>query len=177
MKDKKAKFIITELLILAWAASVQRTKLYGEKSETVQSFVDATKFREEVVSFLRGKIIPKYINGCTVDQHYRNIESLIAYANKVNPGILSKEGYKCGVAQKLLNLSLKYYWCLGLISEPPHCPIDRIIINKTRYKGKINWTQISRRSQYEEVINEIKDLARKDGLSIPQWELTYYGRR
>lgn len=151
--------------------------MYGEKSEPAQSSVDATKFREEVINFLRSNIIPKYKNGCTEDLHYKNIELLIAHANKVDPGILCKEGYKYGVAQKLLNLTLKYYWCLELISEPPHCPIDRIIINKTRYKGKINWTQISRRSEYEEVINEIQALARKEGLSIPQWELTHYGRR
>ena len=177
MKEKKAKFIITELLVLAWAASVQRAKLYIEKSDSAKSSIAVTKFREEVIKFLRRDIIPKYKYGCTEEQHYKNIEALIAHANKIDPGILCGQGYKYGVAQKLLNLALKYYWCLGFISEPPHCPIDRIIISKTKYKGKINWTKILKRSEYEEVINEVKALAQREGLSIPQWELKHYSRR
>lgn len=176
MKGKKSKFIISELLILAWAASVQRANLYGKKSKSAQSSVKFTEFREDVINFLRENIIPKYINGCTEKQHYKNIESLIVHANKVGREILC-QGYKYGVAQKLLNLALKYYWCLGLISEPPHCPVDRIVISKTRYNGKINWTQISCKPEYKKVIKEIKAMARKEGLSIPNWELTNYSRR
>jgi hypothetical protein len=59
---------------------------------------------------------------------------------------LGELGYKYGVAQKLLNLFLKYLWCLGTIAEPPHCPVDRIIIGKTCYKDK-NWTEIVQRSE------------------------------
>ena len=135
------------------------------------------KFREDVIKFLTEKIIPQYIEGCTEEQHYENIEVLIAHANEVGSGILGEAGYKYGVAQKLLNLALKYHWCLGLTGEPPHCPIDRIIISKTIHSGKINWTQITKRSQYEEVIKEVKGIADKKGLSISQWELTHYRRR
>lgn len=177
MKEK-IDFITKELWILAWGASVQRANLYGEKTATDSSSTTTqTKFREDVVKFLTDKIMPQYVEGCTEEQHYANIDALINYANSVNPGILGKAGYKYGVAQKLLNLAIKYYWCLGLISEPPHCPIDRIIISKTRHNGKINWTQITKRTQYEEVIEEVKGLAKAKGLSIPQWELKYYSRR
>src|SRR4030042_3325906 len=167
MKDK-IEFVTNELWILAWAASVQRAKLYGEKTDSDKSSMDVTRFRENVIRFLSEKIIPQYVEGCTEEQHYENIETLIAHANEVDPGILGTGGYKYGVAQKLLNLALKYYWCLGLVSEPPHCPIDRIIIGKTRHTGKINWTQITKRSQYEEIIKEVRVLAEKRGLSIPQ---------
>ena len=167
---EKTEFVINELWILAWSASVQRARVYGEKN-------DSGQFREDVIKFLTEKIIPQYIEGCTEEQHYNNIEALIDHATKVGPGILGESGYKYGVAQKLLNLALKYYWCLGLVSEPPHCPIDRIIISKTKFNGKINWTQILRRSQYEKVIEEVKVLAQRKGLSIPQWELTHFSRR
>lgn len=178
MKDR-TEFIVNELWILAWAASVQRAKLYGDKSNSVQSSIAATKFREEVISFLTGSIIPQYVKGCTEEeeQHYENIEALIAHAKKVDPGILGVAGYKYGAAQKLLNLALKYYWCLGIVSEPLHRPIDRVIISKTRYSGKINWTQILKKSRYEEVIKEVKALATLKGLSIAQWKLTHYRRR
>ena len=176
MKEK-IEFVTNELWILSWAASVQRAKLYREKTDSDNTSVAATKFREDVIKFLTEKIMPQYVEGCTEEQHYENIEALIAHANEVNPGILGAAGYKYGVAQKLLNLALKYYWCLGLVSEPPHCPIDRIIISKTSHIGKINWTQITKRSQYEEVIKEVKGLAKGKGLSVPQWELKYYSRR
>lgn len=174
--DDKLEFVINELWILAWAASVQRAKLYVEKTDSGNS-IKATKFRGDVIKFLKESIVSQYVDGCTEERHYKNIEALVVHANKIDPGILGAAGYKYGVAQKLLNLSLKYYWCLGHVNEPPHCPIDRIIISKTKHNGKINWTQITKRSQYEDVIKEVKDLAGRKGLSIPQWELTYYSRR
>jgi hypothetical protein len=175
--NNKIEFLTKELFILAWAASVQRAKLYVEKTDLDHVTKTVTKFREDIIKFLTEKIIPQYVKGCTEERHYENIEALIAFANEVGSGVLGAAGYKYGVAQKLLNLALKYYWCLDLICEPPHCPIDRIIIGKTIHNGKINWTQITKRSQYEEVINEVKALADTKGLSIPQWELTYYSRR
>lgn len=38
--------------------------------------------------------------------------------------------FSFGVAQKLFNLALKFYWSLGLIAEPPHCPIDLLVQEK-----------------------------------------------
>ncbi len=173
----RIEFVINELWILAWTASVQRARLYGEKTNSASSSAAVAKFREDVIGFLAEKIIPQYVEGCAEEQHYDNIETLVTYATKIDPGILGKAGYKYGVAQKLLNLALKYYWCLGLITEPPHCPIDRIVISKTKHNGRINWTQILRRSAYEEVIKEVKVLAQEERLSIPQWELAHYRRR
>ncbi|HUT83881.1 MAG TPA: hypothetical protein VMX95_04455 [Thermodesulfobacteriota bacterium] len=174
MSDKQ-QFITNELWILAWAGSVQRAKLYKEDVDSTSKEVN--KFREDVIGFVRMNLIPQYIEGCTEEQHYRNIDDLISHANMVDPGILNESGYKYGVAQKLLNLALKYYWCLGLIKEPPHCPVDRIVISKTKHNGKINWTQITERLQYQKVIEEIKVLANRNQLSIPLWELRVYSRR
>ena len=160
---------------MAWAGSVQRAKLYKEITDS--SSKEVGKFRENVIKFITDNLIPQYYAGCTEEQHYYNIERLINYANDVDPGILKTVGYKYGVAQKLLNLALKYYWCLGLINDPPHCPVDRIIISKTKHSGIINWTQITEKSEYQKVIEEIKVLAGKSQLSIPAWELTIFNRR
>lgn len=175
--DEQKKFVIRELWLLAWAASVQRAKLYKAKDDSYAFSKEINQFRDNVIGFITQNIIPGYCNGCSEEQHYKNIDELIAYANRVNPGILSKSGYKYGVAQKLLNLALKYYWCMGLIKEPPHCPIDRIVINKTKYRNKINWTQITERSQYQRVIEDIKVIADKERLSVAMWELIIFGRR
>lgn len=172
--DDKHKFIIDELWILAWGASVQRANLY--KKDISSTPIKAKDFRENIIGFVRNKIVPQYIIGCNEEQHYKNIYLLITFANKANPGILKKSGYKYGVAQKLLNLALKYYWCLGLVKEPPHCPVDRKVINKTTHKGKINWTEITKRSEYRKIIEDIKTIARKEGLSISKWEFTIFER-
>ena len=171
--NEKQKFIISELWILAWAASVQRAKLYQEGVDSLSK--EAIKFREDIMEFAEKNLISQYADGCTEEQHYENIEKLIAFATKTNPGILGKDGYKYGVAQKLLNLALKYHWCLDLIKDPPHCPVDRIVINKTKFKNKINWTQITQRQQYQQVIEAIKVAAKTD--SIAKWELESYRRR
>ncbi|OGR08938.1 MAG: hypothetical protein A3K23_03960 [Desulfobacca sp. RBG_16_58_9] len=175
MKKKQIKFITNELWILAWNASVQRANIF-KKDRNPTSRV-GSKFRKDVIEFIDKTIIPQYANGCNEDQHYKNIDDLIAYANKVDPGILSESGYKYGVAQKLLNLALKYYWCQGLVMEPPHCPVDRIVISNTRYSNEINWTQITEKAQYHKIIEEIKVLANEKGKSIPLWELEIFERR
>lgn len=171
MYTDKLQFITDELWILAWNASVQRADLYKE----VEDSPKRGRFRKDVIEFIQKEIMPQYKVGATEEQHYKNIDNVIAYANKVDHGMLNKPGYKYGVAQKLLNLSLKYYWCLSLVKEPPHCPVDRIVISET--KLKINWTQIKKRSEYQKIIEEIKILANYDGLSIPVWELRFYSRR
>ena len=62
------------------------------------------------------------------------------FGNKIGSDVLGQLSYKYGIAQKFINLSLKYHWCLDLIQEPPHCPIDSTIINKTKYRGNLNYT-------------------------------------
>lgn len=173
--DDKHEFITGELWILAWSASVQRSKLYKDQDQK-DSHKNKRKFRKDVITFVSESIIPQYQDGTTEEQHYKNIDDLIAYANKIDPGILIKsQGYKYGVAQKLLNLALKYYWCLGFIKEPPHCPVDSIVISET--KLQFNWTEIKKRAEYQKIIEEIKILANKDRLSVPVWELRFYSRR
>ncbi len=172
---KEQEFMVEEIWILAWNASVQRANLYkkGLKSENGK----ASGFRVSVINYIKSNILKSYKNGSDEEQHYKNIESLITEANARGKDILGSDGYKYGVAQKLLNLALKYMWCLGHIKEPPHCPIDRIIINKTKYKNKVNWTTIKERKQYEDVIKEIKALASAEGRTPAQWELHNYARK
>jgi hypothetical protein len=172
---KEQEFIIDEIWILAWNASVQRANLY--KKGLSSDNTEAPEFRDSVITYIEKEIFKSYKSGCTEEQHYKNIDSLIGKANVLGSSILGPDGYKYGVAQKLLNLAVKYMWCLGHIKEPPHCPIDRIIINKTKFKDKINWTEIKARKPYEDVIEEIKELGRAKNLTPAQWELHHYSRR
>jgi hypothetical protein len=172
--NAKQDYLVGELWILAWNASVQRARLYRGGIEP--SPEDSSRpFRGAVIDYLESRIIPKYREDrVTEEQHYKHIDDLVAYANSVGEKVLGQLGYKYGVAQKLLNLMLKYDWCLGMITEPPHCPVDRIVIDKTRYKGT-SWTKIVHRSEYQAIIEDIKRLAGTQSLAM--WELSIFERR
>ena len=87
--------------------------------------------------------------------------------------------FNIGHSQKLINILLKYYWCLGwLKNEPPHCPLDRIVLSKAQIKseGKTpSWTKMDSIEDYKKYIKEIKKIA--DPKSIAIWELEIFNRR
>ena len=164
-------FILSELWILSWSASVQRANLFNKEATEYQR----RQFRNEIISFLNNDILPQYERDISEEQHVLNIQQLSDEGTIKGGDILGLEGYKIGVAQKLLNLQLKYLWCLGLISEPPHCPVDRIIINETDLKDPISWTKITDISEYLQVIFALKRIAGYKSLAV--WELEIYNRR
>jgi len=169
------RFIVEELAILAWGASVQRARIY--RQGLGQGTEDARSFRREILEFISSTLLPQYKQPVAESGHYKNIDQLIEYASRRGQKVLGDSGYKYGAAQKLLNLTLKYHWCLGAVHEPPHCPVDRIVIEKTSFRGSLNWTQIVERAGYQKVIEAVEVLARKDRLSIARWELANYSRR
>lgn len=162
-------FILDEIWTMAWAASVQRANLYVQGSKQTQTF------RLKIKGFVVDHLLPHYETACSEPQHYTNIAGLMDFGSRAVPEILRDGNYRYGVAQKLLNLALKYYWCLGYIPAPPHCPVDRIVIEKTALRGRVNWTEIQNETQYREVIEAIRRIAGDDGLA--KWELLNYRRR
>lgn len=108
--------------------------------------------------------------------HESNILRFSNHGSAVGGSVLSADGYRIGIAQKLLNLQLKYLWCFGDVPEPPHCPIDRVMINKTRLKGQVAWTKIKDLNTYRQVIAALKEAASPSGLSLARWEFESYDR-
>jgi hypothetical protein len=178
--SKKQEFVISEFWILAWNASVQHARLYNDSVKHSGAPDErVADFKRTIIRFVTDQLLPHYLGKhCDEEQHYKNIASLIEFANRNDRGeILGEDRYRYGVAQKLLNLMLKYLWCDDFIWRPPHCPVDRIVIDRTKYRGKVNWTEIRKESEYRKVIEAIKELATPEGLSASEWELNYYSRR
>ena len=166
--DKKKEFLKDEFWSMAWNASVQHVVLYNKGAEQNQR----KEFSNKVKAYMKSDIIPKYKGTVEESRHCENIRGLIEHAKRVGAGVLGEDRYNYGVAQKLLNLALKYYWCLGLIKEPPHCPVDRKVINKTDLRGKgVKWTRIKTETEYLNIVSAIKSKAEEDKCSIAQWEL------
>ena len=166
------EFLKSELWILSWGASVQRAGLFVENSSEYARL----EFRRAVISFAEHEILPKYRSAVAEATHESNIVRLSNRGSELGGSVLLADGYRIGIAQKLLNLQLKYLWCLGNIPEPPHCPVDRVMINKTRLKGKVAWTKIKDLNSYQQVIAALKEAARPTGLSLAKWEFEAYDR-
>jgi hypothetical protein len=169
----KFDFIVSQLWILSWNASVQRAQLFDSKTTNH----DRRKFRNAIILFLRENILPKYETKASPKNNiYKTSRNCLMKEQSSRWGYAWPEGYKIGVAQKLLNLQLKYLWCLGLISEPPHCPVDRIIINETDLKDRISWTKITDITEYmtSNLCAKTSFLAINPSL---EWELEVYNRR
>jgi hypothetical protein len=170
---KQRKFLEDEFWMFAWNASVQRAGIYEAKSFVTP---ERQAFKSDLKKFIESKLLPQYQIRCSETKHYGNISRLVAQGSASGKNVLSSRGYGYGVAQKLLNLYLKYFWCVDYIAEPPHCPIDRIIIGKTSFRDKLNWTEM-KEAEYREVIEEITILARSKGSTPARWELENYRRR
>ncbi len=82
---------------------------------------------------------------------------------------LNNGRFRIGIAQKALNLYLKYLWCLGLIARPPHCPFDSIVISHLPGCYGLNWTSIDSVEEYQKLVAAAKHKA--DGKPIAEWEL------
>ena len=173
MESLKTDFLCSELWILSWGASVQRAGLFRRNA----SDKGRRAFRRRVIDFLSREVLPWYVSPVDEASHNARIEHLSEAVTELDQdGVLRKGGYRIGVAQKLLNLQLKYMWCLGLVAEPPHCPVDRVIINKTGLRNRVAWTQLFKIHDYQAVISAVREVAAAEGLSIAKWELTAYSR-
>lgn len=105
-----------------------------------------------------------------------HIKNLSAFANRLSEKhapVLYEGRIRFGVAQKLVNLYLKYLWVIGLIKEPPHCPIDGIIsgIAKLEY----NWTVSDSKKEYRTAIEKLAGVANPRSIAV--WELQKYKPR
>ena len=166
----KSNFIINELWQLSIAGAFQRAGIYRpEASEEAKN-----KFKRELKEDLESFIAEQYFKPCTEEQHLKNIEKLSEHT-KDYADILKGGQLNIGVSQKVLNLFLKYVWCLKLIPTPPHFPVERsnqIVLNeKAKSLGLsttplLPWTQIESIQEYLTVI----DLAKRVQQALPDYQ-------
>lgn len=172
MRDLKNEFIFDQLWNAAWRASTQRANIYPKDFNESKKKKFRKKIKSPLIEFLEEV---KNKNKLLDEKELINqIKGLTDFAK--NEGSL----FKIGHSQKLINLMLKYYWCLGWIEEPPHCPIDRMILVEANKKGanikdksgKLpSWTKLDNIKEYESYINQIKSTF---GKQLSSWELKEY---
>lgn len=113
MADVKKQFILDQIWSMTVRASFQRAKVYEGHQDKEARKLELRRQIEEVAK--------QYVNTVHEEDHIMNIWS-ICCVDEIGLNI------NFGVAQKLLNLYLKYLWTFGYIKPiPPHFPVDRMI--------------------------------------------------
>ena len=167
----KQNFLIEEIWLLTFGGAFQHSGIYQKNiSEKKRIY-----FRNMLKGYIEQIVLNKYKNPVTDEEHIENISSISTYTKSFNDTL--KAPINIGISQKLLNLALKYYWCLDLLPEPPHFPVDRIIQQKIYKQPLVNWTQLDDINIYMQIINDARELAKKDKSSLAQWELENFDRR
>ncbi len=164
----KIDFIKHEVFILTIMGAFQHNKIYGENVNVANKI----KFRKslELLLNIKAEAYKKMVSESNHLMHLDELKSSLELAHK---DILLDEFISFGTVQKILNLYLKYLWSIDLIVEPPHCPIDSIILNRLN-DFTTRWTKMNK-NVYINTIEKIKLISEKR--SIAEWELLEFSRR
>ena len=180
------KFLRSEFWTQSWNGSVQiHRQLYNDpKNKDVEKIDkgiakkfkdDKIEFRKCLIKFCEDGLLPMYESqGVFESVHCQNIEELKKHANSCPyKHVLFESHYNIGVAQKLLNLRLKYLWCAGKIARPTHCPVDGIILRHVKWPGE-PWTRWECIDEYKAAIAWIKKST--GNKHIADWELYTFNK-
>lgn len=171
MTPAQIKFLRDEFWMLSYGGALQRSSVYNEVGDEVSR----KEFRKDLCSFIEKEIIPKYVDNSVSDnEHIHHLQRVISKSTDFEH-ILNYGTINIGIAQKLLNLVLKYYWTVDWIKEPPHFPVDRIIQAKLPPSARRTWTKMTNVEEYMSVIVAARDVAGE--VSLAEWELEGFERR
>ena len=181
----KMTFIHKEIWLLTTMGGFQRANLYDKQIPPNEQ--TRKKFREALHTFIKELAITQYTKDVSVKKHINNIKSISEFTAKSKFSYMLYKGkLNFGVSQKLLNLYLKYLWCIDAIATPPHFPVDRIIqviLNKETKKQGLpkraitSWTQMETEKEYMEVIEFANKIIPFTGyMNLAQLELDLFDR-
>jgi hypothetical protein len=125
IEKEKKNFLANEIAILAMWGGFGRANIYKKDSKEREKI----KFRE----FIRGRLKEygeQYLERrVSEDEHFLNIENLANEVTAKCGQLLKDDRFRIGIAQKILNLYLKYLWIVWR-AKIFHCPFDSRIIAK-----------------------------------------------
>lgn len=172
-ENYKKRFLCYELGLLSLKAALSTRD--GEAPVYAKGIkIHQRKKEKKVFRGILEKLEDMYVKGgVTEHQHTEFIRQTADDVSAELGNRLHNGRLRIGVAQKLINLHLKYLWATGYIEEPPHCPIDGIIRDKA--KISYDWTTNDSIEDYKQAVTSLKRVANERSLSV--WELEEFRRR
>ncbi len=156
------KFIENIILGRTIQAAFQRGYVYApnlsekHKNDIKDSIKDELK-----------KIANSYIKNISEEAHMKNIEHISQAITRNHSKKLKDGCLRIGTTQKLLNVYIKFLWCLGEAREPKHCPIDGIVLKEIKDNQK--WTELRSIEEYKKIISKIRKHINNNE-TIAKWE-------
>ena len=181
----KAEFLNDEFWILTFGGGFQRANVYKDQHVSTEVRKEFRRALREVIETL---INEQYHDKVSEEKHLQNIQSIVDFTRDKIFGE-APIPLNFGVAQKLLNLYLKYLWCSGKITAVPvHFPVDRLIQDKLNKEAKETglegrklkaWTQFEDEKDYKCVIEFAEKVREKKypDRSLAEMELEIFTRR
>lgn len=174
MDEVKKAFLRRIALSNSIQAAVSRAGIYCCKPNDDRKIA----FREDFAHCLASTSV-QYHKCVKGETHLNNIVRIANKLSQIHGSILTGGRFRIGVAQKALNLYLKFSWLFGWTSEPPHCPFDRNILSKLdqrefNQRNCRNWTQMDCSNCYRLWVKEARKVARNKKQSLGRWELSVW---
>ena len=166
MNDLKWRFLDDVYLTNAMSDALRRSCTYSDDAKDS----DKEQCRNELKSAL-SEIARRYQHVVDEQQHIDNIHGLKTRISQRCKTTLRGGTLRFGVAQKAVNVYLKYLWCAGAIPIPPHCTFDDTIIGKLKLPSNCSttWTMTDSQQDYDQWVSAAKVLAGAEPLAA--WEL------
>lgn len=118
----------------------------------------------------------QYENVQTKETFLADVRELSRYMTEEYPDAFAEGCFSFARAQKSLSVVLKYRWCLGRITMPPLCPVDRGVLRRLGAPYNTwKWTEMTEQ-QYLQVYDQLKVLADNQELSVAQMELLLFSK-
>jgi hypothetical protein len=169
LSELQRTFLHDEIWLLSFRGAFGRANVYA-KGAPEKERIGFRKYLRETISTT---VLGKYKQTVSSESHIQELLQIKGAVPETYLNILRDRTFRLGVLQKLMNLYLKYLWCLGWIPEPPHCPFDRTIIEELGVRG-IDWTKSDSEEEYNQLVDAAKKLA--GARSIAEGELDLFNK-
>jgi len=161
------EFLLREFHALAARGALQRAGVYRDgvqEAARLSVRQDLGTLLDEV-SLIYSAAVPDTV-------HVAAISRICDDLSRRQGPVLQAGRFRFGVAQKALNLFLKYEWCAGWIPAPPHCPFDARVIGRLPGCHEVRWTQLDDADAYGKLVEAARAVAAPKGLA--EWELALW---
>lgn len=169
LDQEKWDFLDEELLASSIRGAFGHAGIYRGKAPE--------KRRKELGAELRRllrKCATAYQSDVSDEIHNKNIRKLADKLSQDFKDVLKDKRFRIGVAQKAVNLYLKYLWCMGRIRPPPHCPFDSEVLRKARVCGL--WTRANM-EDYRLWVEKARSVAAGTNSTLSEWELRLWNEK